>query len=57
MGIEVATKHIYQVIEIGNNDTTTTLTAKKIVTDQNLGDNAFSFDEQKYLDMNYLINR
>lgn len=57
VGIEVATRHIYQVIEIGNNDTTTTLTAKKIVTDQNLGDNAFSFDEQKYLDMNYLINR
>ena len=57
VGIEVATKHIYQVIEIGNNDTTTTLTAKKIVTDQNIGDNAFAFDEQKYLDMNYLINR
>ena len=57
VGIEVGSKHIYQVIEIGNNETTTTLTAKKIVTDQNIGDSAFAFDEQKYLDMNYLINR
>jgi outer membrane lipoprotein-sorting protein len=57
VGIEVDSKHIFQVIEIGNNETTTTLTAKKIVTNQNLGDDAFAFDEKKYLDMNYLINR
>lgn len=57
VGIEVGSKHIFQVIEIGNNETTTTLTAKKILTDQNVGDDAFTFDEKKYTDMNYLINR
>lgn len=57
VGIEVGSKHIYQVIEIGNNETTTTLTAKKIRTDQEIGESAFTFDEKKYKDMNYLINR
>ena len=57
VGIEVSTKHIYQVIEIGNNETRTTLTARNMRTDENIGDNAFAFDEKKYTDMNYLINR
>ncbi len=57
VGIEVSTKHIYQVIEIGNNDTRTTLTARNMQTDGNIGDDAFTFDEKKYTDMNYLINR
>ena len=57
VGIDEATKHIYQVIEIGNNQTTTTLTAKKIVTDQAIDEGAFTFDEKKYTDMNYFINR
>ncbi len=34
VGIEVGSKHIYQVIEIGNNETRTILTAKKIETNQ-----------------------
>lgn len=57
VGIEVSSKHIYQVIEIGKNETTTTLTARNMQTDQNIGDEAFAFDEQKYLDMDYLINK
>ena len=57
VGIEVSTKHIYQVIEIGNNETRTTLTAKNMRTDENIGENAFTFDEKKYTDLNYLINR
>ena len=57
VGIEVSTKHIYQVIEIGNNETHTTLTAKNMRTNENIGDNAFTFDEKKYTDLNYLINR
>jgi outer membrane lipoprotein-sorting protein len=57
VGIEVGTKHIYQVIEIGKNDTRTTLTARNMQTDGNIGDDAFTFDEKKYADMNYLINR
>ena len=57
VGIEVGSKHIYQVIEIGNNKTRTILTAKKIETNQIMESKTFSFDEQKYIDMNYLINR
>lgn len=57
VGIEVGSKHIYQVIEIGNNETRTILTAKKIETNQKMESKTFSFDEQKYIDMNYLINR
>lgn len=57
VGIEVGSKHIYQVIEIGNNETRTILTAKKIETNQIMESKTFSFDEQKYIDMNYLINR
>ncbi len=57
VGIEVSTKNIYQVIEIGNNETRTTLTARDMRTDENIGDSAFTFDEKKYTDMNYLINR
>ncbi len=57
VGIEVSTNHIYQVIEIGNNETRTTLTARNMKTNQDIGDSAFAFDEKKYTDMNYLINR
>ncbi len=57
VGIEVSTKHIYQVIEIGNNATKTTLTARNMRTNEDIGDSAFTFDEKKYTDMNYLINR
>lgn len=57
VGIEISTKHIYQVIEVGNNETRTTLTARNMRTDENIGDAAFAFDEKKYTDMNYLINR
>ena len=57
VGIEVSTKHIYQVIEIGHNETRTTLTARNMRTNENIGDSAFTFDEKKYTDMNYLINR
>jgi outer membrane lipoprotein-sorting protein len=57
VGIEAGSKQIFQVVEIGSNETTTTLTARKIVTDQSIGDDAFTFDEKKYTDMNYLINR
>ena len=57
VGIEMGTKHIYQVIEIGNNETRTTLTARNMRTNEVVGDSAFTFDEKKYTDMNYLINR
>ena len=57
VGIDMSTKHIYRIVEIGLNGTQTTLTANKILTNQNLSPAVFAFDEQKYADMNYLINR
>ena len=56
VGIDMNTKHIYRIVETGLNGTQTILTANKIVTNQNLDASVFAFDEQKYEDMNYLIN-
>lgn len=57
VGIDKKTNHIYQIIEIGKNDTQTVLTAKNIKINQNLNAAVFSFDEKKYEDLNYMINK
>lgn len=55
IGIDVQTKHIYNLIEIGKNGTRTTLTVNSFKTDQPLSKNHFTFTESKYA--NYYINR
>lgn len=57
VGIDTKTNRIYQVIEVGINQTRTILTAKNIKTNQPIGPTAFDFDEKKYEEMNYLINK
>lgn len=57
VGIDVNTNHIYQIIEIGMNQTRTILTAKNIKTNQQVSAAVFSFDEKKYEDLNYMINK
>lgn len=57
VGIDTKTNHIYQIVEIGKNDTQTTLTAGNLKTNQTLDAGTFSFDEKKYEAMNYLINK
>ncbi len=57
VGIDVKTNHIYQIIEIGMNQTRTILTAKNIKTNQQVSAAVFSFDEKKYEDLNYMINK
>lgn len=57
VGIDRKTNHIYQIIEIGKNDTQTILTAKNIKINQNLSAAVFAFDEKKYEDLNYMINK
>lgn len=57
VGIDVNTSHIYQIIEIGMNQTRTILTAKNIKTNQQVSAAVFSFDEKKYEDLNYMINK
>lgn len=57
VGIDTKTNHIYQIIEIGTNQTRTILTAKNIKTDQEIDGNIFAFDEKKYEELNYMINK
>ncbi len=57
VGIDAKTNHIYQIIEIGTNQTRTILTAKNIKTNQQIDASVFAFDEKKYEDLNYMINK
>ena len=54
LGINMKTKLIYRLIEIGRYDTRTTLTLKNINTNIMLDDDFFIFDKSKYPD--YYIN-
>jgi len=55
LGIDMQTKHIYNLIEIGKNGTKTTLTVNSFKTNQPISKNQFIFDESKY--KSYYINR
>jgi outer membrane lipoprotein-sorting protein len=57
IGIDMKNKHIYQIIEKGKNGTDTILIAKNIITNQSFENDQFSFDEKKYKDLNYIINK
>jgi outer membrane lipoprotein-sorting protein len=54
LGIDTTTKHVYKLIEIGNNATETTLTINTFKTNQPLSKSLFTFDTSKYSD--YYIN-
>jgi len=55
LGIDVQTKHIYNLIEIDKKGTKTTLTVNSFKTNQPLSKNQFTFVQSKY--PNYYINR
>lgn len=55
LGIDAQTKHIYNLIEIGNNGTKTTLTVNSFKTNETISKTLFTFDESKYKD--YYINK
>ena len=55
LGIDPQTKHIYNLIEVGNNGTMTTLTVTSFETNQTLSKAMFSFNKDKY--KNYYINK
>lgn len=57
VGIDLKSNHIYQIIEIGTNETRTVLTASNIKTNQKIDQGLFVFDEKKYEDLNYMINK
>jgi len=54
LGIDMRTKVIYRLIEIGNSETRTTLTLENLRTNIPLNSDFFTFDNSKYPD--YYIN-
>lgn len=54
LGIDEKTKHIHNLIEIGDNSTKTVLTVLNFKTNANLPNDLFNFDASKYA--NYYIN-
>ena len=55
LGIDVQTKNIYNLIDMGKNGTKTTLTVNSFKTNQPLSKNQFTFVTSKY--PNYYINK
>ena len=55
LGIDTKTYHIYKLIEVGENDTETTLTVRSFTPDVNLAADTFVFDQKDY--PNYYIDR
>jgi outer membrane lipoprotein-sorting protein len=55
IGIDIQTKHIYNMIETDKKGTKTTLTVNSFKTNQPLSKNHFTFTESKY--PNYYINK
>ncbi|WP_457616123.1 LolA family protein [Lutibacter sp.] len=57
VGIDVKTKHIYNIVEIGENNTITTLEIRSFKTNQPISEKLFIFDTAKYRDQkNYVIS-
>ncbi len=55
LGVDIQTKNIYNLIEIGKNGTKTTLTVNSFKINQPLSKNQFTFDASKY--PKYYINK
>lgn len=55
IGVDVQTKHIYNLIEVNKNGSKTTFTINSFKTNQPLSKNHFTFTESKY--PNYYINK
>ena len=50
VGIDIKTKHIYNIIETGDNNTITTLEVRTFKTNQPISEKLFIFDEAMYRD-------
>jgi len=50
VGVDVKTKHIYNIIETGQNKTITTLEVRSFKTNQPISEKLFIFDRAKYKD-------
>ena len=57
LGIDAQTKHIYRLIQTDENGTKYTLTVNSFKTNQPLSKTLFSFDEEKFENDGYYINK
>lgn len=55
LGVDIQTKHIYNLIQIGKNGTKTTLTVNSFKTNEPISKTLFNFDANKY--KGYYINK
>ena len=51
LGIDAKTNHIYKLIQTGSNGAKTTFTITNFKSNQDLSENFFKFDKQKYLSL------
>lgn len=56
LAIDLKTKHIYKLIQTGENGTQTTFTITGFKSNQPILDTFFSFNEEKYKSQNYIID-
>lgn len=57
LGIDVITKHVYKLIQTDDNGTKYTLTVNSFKTNEPVSKTLFTFDEQKYKQDGYYINK
>jgi len=57
LGIDSRTKHIYKLVQTGNNGTKTSITVNSFKTNQPLSSTLFTFNAKKYEDKGYYIIR
>lgn len=57
LGIDMQTKHIYKLIQIDSSGTSYTITVNSFKTNQPISKNLFIFDEEKYTNQGYYINK
>ena len=57
LGIDLQTKHIYKLIQTDSQGTQFTITVNSFKTNQPLSSTLFKFDEDKYVDEGYYINK
>lgn len=57
LGIDMQTKHIYKLIQIDSSGTNYTITVNSFKTNQPISQNSFIFDEEKYINQGYYINK
>ena len=56
LGIDLKTKHIYQLIQLGANETKTILTIRQFKSNLKITDELFQLDEEAYEKQGYLID-